>query len=98
MITFLAEQMGEPMPAATCIAELAAAAAEFYEAEEIWPDFLRQPGVLRATASHLDLELRSTTIDIRIRRAGLDLDPTWVPWLGCVVRFHYPWLPPRPVP
>ena len=25
----------------------------------------------------------------RVRRAGLDLDPGYVPWLGCVVRFLY---------
>ncbi len=27
--------------------------------------------------------------DLRVRRAGLDLDPGWLPWLGCVVRFVY---------
>jgi hypothetical protein len=89
LITFLAEQVGESVPIAQFIAELAGAAAELYEAEEIWPGFLRQPGLLRATASHLDLYLHGTTIDIRIRRVGLDLDPAWVPWLGRVVRFHY---------
>jgi hypothetical protein len=26
---------------------------------------------------------------MRIRRAGLDIDPGWVPWLGRVVSFHY---------
>lgn len=34
---------------------------------------------------HLDLE----DVDIDVRRAGLDLDPGWIPWLGCVVRFRY---------
>jgi hypothetical protein len=27
--------------------------------------------------------------DVLIRRAGLDLDPGWVPWLGTVVRYWY---------
>jgi hypothetical protein len=27
--------------------------------------------------------------DVRIRKAGLDLDPGWVPWLGRVLSFHY---------
>jgi hypothetical protein len=96
VIAFLAEQMGEPVPAAALVAELAACAAELYAADEIWPEFIRQPGLLRATASHLDLDLDATAIDIGIRRAGLDLDPGWVPWLGRVVRFHYPRLPQRP--
>ena len=30
-----------------------------------------------------------TRVDIRIRRAGLDIDPGWVPWLARVVLFHY---------
>jgi hypothetical protein len=96
LITFLAEQMGEPLPIAPFIAELAAAAADIYEPFDVWHAFLCQPGLLRATAGHLDLDLHSMTIDIRIRRSGLDLDPAWVPWLGRVVRFHYPRLPQRP--
>jgi len=24
-----------------------------------------------------------------VRRVALDVDPGWLPWLGCVVRFHY---------
>jgi hypothetical protein len=28
-------------------------------------------------------------VDLRVRRAGLDLDPGFVWWLGSVVRFHY---------
>ena len=24
-----------------------------------------------------------------LRRLGLDLDPGWLPWLGCIVRFAY---------
>jgi hypothetical protein len=26
---------------------------------------------------------------VEVRRAGLDLDPGWIPWLGAVVRFVY---------
>ena len=95
LVAFLAEQIGEPAPVTELVAELAGTAAELYEGDEIWPGFLRQPGLLRATASHLDLYLHGTTIDIRIRRAGLDLDPAWVPWLGRVVGFHYPLLRQR---
>ena len=28
-------------------------------------------------------------LDLDIRRAGLDIDPGWLPWLGRVVRFRY---------
>jgi hypothetical protein len=27
--------------------------------------------------------------DLRIRRAGLDIDPGWIPWFARVVTFHY---------
>ena len=49
--------------------------------------------VLRAatvqhTRTHLDLFLPLDEVDIRIRRVALDVDPQYVPWLGCVVTFH----------
>jgi hypothetical protein len=40
------------------------------------------PGWLEARFS-----LRDVSIDLR--RAGLDVDPGWLTWLGCVVRFVY---------
>jgi hypothetical protein len=27
--------------------------------------------------------------DLRLRRAGLDSDPGWVPWFGRIVSFHF---------
>lgn len=42
----------------------------------------RRPGWIEAT-------FRLDDVDIDVRRAGLDLDPGWVPWLGHVVRFRY---------
>jgi hypothetical protein len=41
------------------------------------------------TRTDLDVSLSIDSADIRIRRAGLDLDPGWLPWFGRVVRFHY---------
>jgi hypothetical protein len=37
------------------------------------------------------IELRMSIDDVshEVRRAGLDLDPGWVPWIGAVVRFVY---------
>ncbi|WP_255768573.1 hypothetical protein [Pseudarthrobacter sulfonivorans] len=43
---------------------------------------LAQPGWIEV---HLDL----ADVDMDIRRAGLDLDPGWIPWLGVVVRYVY---------
>jgi hypothetical protein len=37
----------------------------------------------------IDVHLRLADVDLDLRRAGLDLDPGYVPWLGCVVRFVY---------
>lgn len=37
----------------------------------------------------IDVHLRLDDVDLDLRRAGLDLDPGYVPWLGCVVRFLY---------
>ncbi|WP_298942621.1 hypothetical protein [uncultured Microbacterium sp.] len=42
----------------------------------------RRPGWIEAT-------FRLDAVDLDVRRAGLDLDPGWVPWLGHVVRFRY---------
>jgi hypothetical protein len=39
--------------------------------------------------THLDVIFGVGAVDIRIRRAGLDANPHWLPWLGRVVQFHY---------
>jgi hypothetical protein len=33
--------------------------------------------------------LDNSTVCLDIRRAGLDINPGWVPWLGRVINFHY---------
>jgi hypothetical protein len=48
-----------------------------------------RPGQIAATRTHIDIVLPLDRLDIRVRRAGLDADPGWVPWLGRVVTFHY---------
>lgn len=37
----------------------------------------------------IELRLALEEMDTRVRRAGLDLDPGHVPWLGVVVKFRY---------
>ena len=50
---------------------------------------VRRPARLTLTSTHVDLVFDLDRSDLRVRRAGLDLDPGWVPWFGRVVSFHY---------
>ena len=38
----------------------------------------------------IDVEFPPAALDLRIRRAGFDINPGFVPWLGRIVHFHYP--------
>lgn len=46
-------------------------------------------GQLACSRTHFDILIQTRQMDIRIRRAGLDIDPGWVAWLARVVQFHY---------
>lgn len=50
---------------------------------------VRRPAALSITVTHADVYFRLSATDIRVRRAGLDIDPGWIPWYGKVVTFHY---------
>lgn len=50
---------------------------------------LRRDAHVVASPGWIDVVLDLEQTDIDIRRAGLDLDPGWLPWLGVVVRFVY---------
>lgn len=52
-------------------------------------NLVRRPGWVSCTRSHVEVWMPLSDIDLRIRRAGLDIDPGWVSWLGQVIRFHY---------
>jgi hypothetical protein len=52
-------------------------------------DLIRRPGRIAVTRTHLDVFFSLRHVDIRVRRAGLDIDPGWAPWFGRVVQFHY---------
>jgi hypothetical protein len=52
-------------------------------------DIVTRPGIFSVNRTDLDVSLPIYAAEIRIRRAGLDLDPGWLPWFGRVVRFHY---------
>ena len=50
---------------------------------------IRRDGIIVVTRTHVDVLMHHSQVDVAIRRAGLDIDPGWVPWLGRVVQFHY---------
>jgi hypothetical protein len=49
----------------------------------------RRDAELLADPAWIEVRLALEAVDVGVRRAGLDLDPGWLPWLGCVVRFTY---------
>jgi hypothetical protein len=49
----------------------------------------QRDGRLRLEPGWVELHLPLASVDTSIRRIALDLDPGWLPWLGCVVRIHY---------
>jgi hypothetical protein len=49
----------------------------------------RRPGLVAGTSTHVDVTLPLEAADLRVRRAGLDRDPGWVPWFGRIVAFHF---------
>lgn len=46
-------------------------------------------GTIEREPGWMDIHLDLQSVDLDVRRAGLDIDPGWVPWLGSVVRFRY---------
>ena len=50
---------------------------------------LHRSGIIFAERGWIDVQMPLNTVDIDIRRAGLDIDPGWIGWLGSVVRFCY---------
>jgi len=58
------------------------------------PDVLRlrlahRPARILADPGWIEVRYPLATLATPVRRAGLDLNPDWLPWLGAVVRFVY---------
>ncbi|MEW6218546.1 MAG: hypothetical protein AB1634_03310, partial [Thermodesulfobacteriota bacterium] len=59
---------------------------------------LAMPALVAASRTRLDVHYRLADARPEVRRAGLDLDCGWLPWLGMVVAFHFGpglWRPDR---
>lgn len=52
-------------------------------------EFLKVPGRLLSDDAELTVYIPAACVDLRVRRAGLDRDPDWVPWLRKKVRFVF---------
>ena len=57
--------------------------------EDIAESLLFFVGTIYASLSHIDVVLPLEKASAEVRRAGLDLDPGWLPAFGRVVQFHY---------
>lgn len=89
---------GDPVAALATARRLDDQAALFLTVARRWlrraarlglADLVLRPARVSVTTTHVDVHFRLVDCDIRVRRAGLDLDPGWLPWLGRVVSFHY---------
>lgn len=49
----------------------------------------RRDALIRFEPGWIEVHFSVDQADTRLRRVGLDLDPGWMPWLGCVMRFVY---------
>lgn len=83
----------DPHGALALPAELVAHNVTDYVAQRL-PDttltaILQRPGTIHFEAGWIEACMPARSAETILRRAGLDLDPGWLPWLGCVVRFVY---------
>jgi hypothetical protein len=44
---------------------------------------------IRLSYQRMDIDFPGDALDLTLRRAGLDRDPGWIPWLQRSVHFHY---------
>jgi hypothetical protein len=57
--------------------------------DEVVAAVIRRSGLIAYAPGWVEIRMPLAEVDLDIRRAGLDLDPGWVPWLGTVVRYRY---------
>jgi hypothetical protein len=52
-------------------------------------EIVNRRGWVVSSRTDVDVSLALEDADVRLRKIGLDIDPGWLPWFGCAVRFHY---------
>jgi hypothetical protein len=50
---------------------------------------IRRPGRINLSRTYIETSFALSNLDLSVRRAALDVDPGWVPWMGRVVQFRY---------
>ena len=64
--------------------------AEKLYGPKLWnASLLLMPAQIQYSPSHLDIYYSLKDVKLGVRKAGLDINPGWLPWLGQVVNFHY---------
>jgi hypothetical protein len=48
-----------------------------------------RPALIVADPGWIEVHYPLAVVSTEVRRAGLDLDPDWLPWLGVVVKLRY---------
>jgi hypothetical protein len=93
----LCDDLNDPIPAALAEHACALCAKWDWWLNEAAPDLppprltrvCQRPGRLLREPGWVELVLPLDSVDTRIRRLGLDLDPGWLPWLGCMLKIRY---------
>ncbi|MEU6863244.1 hypothetical protein ABZ924_08235 [Streptomyces sp. NPDC046876] len=67
----------------------AGAGADAVDPYRVVAALARRRGRILAEPGWIEVVLAGRDADVAVRRAGLDLDPGWLGWLGAVVRFRY---------
>lgn len=75
-----------PTPLATSLLD---AARQRYGAAALQAALAPCPARVVADEVRVDVHFRLADARLDVRRVGLDADPGWQPWLGCVLRWHY---------
>jgi hypothetical protein len=57
--------------------------------EAVLTRICRRPAMILADPGWIEVRFALASLSTQLRRARLDLNPNWLPWLGTVVRFSY---------
>ncbi|HWE53580.1 MAG TPA: hypothetical protein VG273_27565, partial [Bryobacteraceae bacterium] len=75
---------------APCLLFAARAGADPFSSADAFVDrFLALPGHIRTGPEQMEILFRGQDVDVAVRRAGLDRDPCWLPWLRRSVRLIF---------
>jgi hypothetical protein len=66
-----------------------AGATDIPNAESFVERYIQLPARVRVTAEDLTVTMPADAVKVELRRAGLDRNPGWVPWLQKTVRFEF---------